>query len=217
MGLYNFTAILKLYKKKRERKNAIHFSKYILPGIIFQSVVIGGGYATGREIVEFFFASGPIGGLLGIIVAMVVWSVSLALSFEMARLTKSYDYNSFFAHLLGRFSFLFEIAFLILIILVISTLGAAAGGLIASNFGVSAVWGTSAMMAAVAVLVFYGSKTIEKVLAGWSFLLYGAYFTFVIFCFVKFGDKITHNFSVSTIEPGWLMGGLVILVIIWRA
>lgn len=29
------------------------FGKYLLPGILLQSVLIGGGYATGREIVSY--------------------------------------------------------------------------------------------------------------------------------------------------------------------
>ena len=29
------------------------FGKYILPGVIVQSVMVGGGYATGREIIEY--------------------------------------------------------------------------------------------------------------------------------------------------------------------
>jgi len=41
------------------------FQKYFIPGIIFQSVVIAGGYGTGREIVEFFLNYGPLGGFLG--------------------------------------------------------------------------------------------------------------------------------------------------------
>ena len=30
------------------------FKKYLLPGFVFQSVTIGGGYGTGRELVEYF-------------------------------------------------------------------------------------------------------------------------------------------------------------------
>ena len=33
------------------------FKKYFLPGFVFQSMVIGGGYGTGRELVEFFLQS----------------------------------------------------------------------------------------------------------------------------------------------------------------
>jgi uncharacterized membrane protein YkvI len=49
--------------------------RWILPGLAFKAVVIGGGYATGRELAEFFLPSGPIGGLLANLVATVVWSV----------------------------------------------------------------------------------------------------------------------------------------------
>ena len=45
--------------------DAPFFRKYLLPGFVFQSIVIGGGYGTGRELVEFFLKFGPLGGLLG--------------------------------------------------------------------------------------------------------------------------------------------------------
>ena len=37
------------------------FKKYFVPGIVFQSVVIAGGYGTGRELVEFFMKFGTLG------------------------------------------------------------------------------------------------------------------------------------------------------------
>ena len=43
-----------------------YLKRIFLPGIILQSVLIGGGYATGREIVEYgakFGASGWVSGL----------------------------------------------------------------------------------------------------------------------------------------------------------
>ena len=36
--------------------NMALFNKYLLPGFIFQSLIIGGGYGTGRELVEFFLS-----------------------------------------------------------------------------------------------------------------------------------------------------------------
>ena len=35
------------------------FQKYFVPGIVFQSCVIAGGYGTGRELVEYFMGYGP--------------------------------------------------------------------------------------------------------------------------------------------------------------
>ncbi len=29
------------------------FQRYLLPGFVFQSIIIAGGYGTGRELVEF--------------------------------------------------------------------------------------------------------------------------------------------------------------------
>ena len=41
------------------------YKKYLLPGFIAQSVLIAGGYGTGRELVEYFVQYGPTGGLMG--------------------------------------------------------------------------------------------------------------------------------------------------------
>ena len=184
------------------------FQRYFLPGFVFQSVVVGGGYATGRELAEFFLPAGPWGGLLGMVVAMVVWSLVMGVSFEFARLTKSYDYRTFFAHVLGPGWVLFEVAYLLLMVLVLSVLGAAAGVLIEENFGMPSLLGTASMMAAVGVLVFYGSEIIEKFLAGWSFLLYGTYAVFVLLCLSTFGDRIADGFASPEIGGGWFMGGI---------
>jgi uncharacterized membrane protein YkvI len=36
--------------------------RYIVPGLVIQAVLVGGGYATGRELVEFFISKGPATG-----------------------------------------------------------------------------------------------------------------------------------------------------------
>lgn len=69
------------------------FGRYILPGIILQSVLIGGGFATGREIVEYgakFGALGWLGGI-GIFIGFTVMAI---LSFELTRMFQAYDYRS---------------------------------------------------------------------------------------------------------------------------
>jgi uncharacterized membrane protein YkvI len=46
--------------------------RYLLPGLVFQSIIIAGGYGTGRELVEFFLRFGPIGGLLGLLLPSII-------------------------------------------------------------------------------------------------------------------------------------------------
>ncbi|MEZ5426060.1 MAG: hypothetical protein R2747_07340 [Pyrinomonadaceae bacterium] len=184
------------------------FQRFFLPGLIFQSVLVGGGYATGRELVEFFLSSGPWGGLLGMIVTTALWSVVLAISFEFARTTKSYDYRAFFRKLLGRGWFLFEIAFIALALLVLSVLGSATGELIRESLGVPALFGIVAMMGVSGLLAFYGSKTIERFLAGWSFVLYAAYILYFILWMGSFGDRIISNFGSVPVGGSGLGGGI---------
>ena len=47
-------------------KKSNWFQIYLVPGIVFQSMVIAGGYGTGRELVEYFLQFGPKAGLLGL-------------------------------------------------------------------------------------------------------------------------------------------------------
>ncbi len=85
------------------------FERYLLPGFVFQSIIIAGGYGIGRELVEFFLQYGPLAGLLGMIVfATPTVSLTAAASFEFARIHRTFDYFSL--HLcdsnfcLGRFA-----------------------------------------------------------------------------------------------------------------
>ena len=76
--------------------HASWFQRYLLPGFAFKAVVIGGGYATGRELAEFFLPSGPWGGVLGMLLAMVCWSLVCSVTFLFARTTHSFEYGAFF-------------------------------------------------------------------------------------------------------------------------
>ncbi len=76
-------------------------ARWVLPGLGVKAVVIGGGYATGRELAEFFLSDGPWGGLYAILFATILFSVFCALTFVLARRFQAYDYKSFFKRLLG--------------------------------------------------------------------------------------------------------------------
>lgn len=180
----------------------------LLPGLIFQSVVIAGGYATGRELVEFFLSNGPRGGAMGMLVAALVWGAVLALSFEFARRYNSYNYKHFFQNLLGRWWFIYEVAYLIALLLILSVIGAAAGALVSETFGVPANIGTVTLIATIGLLTFYGSSLIEKVLASWSVILYLTYALFLIIGFVQFGDRIANGFNVREHGDSWAFEGV---------
>jgi uncharacterized membrane protein YkvI len=184
------------------------FQNYFMPGFIFQSVVIAGGYGTGRELVEYFLNYGPRGGLLGMLtVTTVIWSFMLALSFEFARISRAYDYRTFFNNLLGRFWIIFEVLYFILLCIVLAVIGSAAGVLIRDNFHLPYMAGVALTMAIIGFLAFKGSRLIAGFLSSWSIVLYITFGVFFCVSLIKFGPAIQGHFSAYSIKPNWIMGG----------
>ncbi len=107
------------------KKNTL-FQRWLLPGFLFQSVIIGGGYATGRE-------------------------------------------------------------------------------LVGNRFGIAPVYGTITMVIIIGTLVFYGTAIIEKVLAGWSFLLYAVYAVLIWSFLSEFGHKIPVVLATDDMSGPWVM------------
>ncbi len=188
--------------------NSPVFQKYLMPGFVFQSVVIAGGYGTGRELVEYFLAFGPLGGLLGMLaVTTVIWSCLLALSFEFARISQAYDYRSFFQNLLGQYAFVFEILYFILLCIVLAVIGSAAGVLLRDNFHLPYLVSVALTMTLIGFLAFKGSHLIVRFLSTWSIVLYLAFSAFLIVSLLKFGPTIQDRFSEALIIPRWPLGG----------
>lgn len=182
---------------------------YLLPGLIFQSVVIAGGYGSGREIVEFFLTIGPRAGLFAILIATLVWSVVCAVSFEFARLTGSRDYRSFFNHLLGPVgSTVYEVAYLGFMAIVLAVIAALAGSLLRDTFGMPYLLGVSLMVAVIGLLVFFGTESIQKVLSAWSVVLYAVFIIMFVWAIRAFGPDIGTALQGDPEAAGssWLQG-----------
>ncbi|HEY2678171.1 MAG TPA: hypothetical protein VGI65_14460 [Steroidobacteraceae bacterium] len=189
-------------------QQASWFQRYLLPGLAFKAVVIGGGYATGRELAEFFLPSGPRGGLLAILLAMAIWSVVCAVTFCLAYATSSWDYRTFFRNLLGRFWMIFEAAYLLFIILILAVFGAAAGAIGAAVLGWPPLVGTCCLIVCISFVAAYGNASVERLFKWVSIFLYGVYGLFVVLSFFAFGDRIAANFAGSAPTDGWMLGGL---------
>jgi uncharacterized membrane protein YkvI len=179
---------------------------YLIPGAILQSVMIGGGYGTGREVVEYFSSHGTRGGVFAILTAAVSMAVVFALSLEISRVFKVYDYRNFFKVLLGRFWFLYEILGVMLFMLVIAVIASAAGQILQAELDVPAYMGIVIMLFAVVFLTFYGRNLVVLVLAYWSVFLYAVFFIYIVAVFLQFGDSFVKQ--PATIKPGWFASGM---------
>jgi len=179
---------------------------YLLPGAVMQSVMIGGAYATGREIAEFFTRFGMGGGILGLGVTAVCIAVIFALSLDVARRFQVFDYRRFARVLLGRGWFLYEIVAVTLILLVVAVIAAASGRILADEFGLPTLVGGVMMLAGVVLLVFFGRSWVTTILAFWSVLLYVVFLCYLVAVFVLF--EPTAAARELTVGDGWLLSGL---------
>ena len=184
------------------------FKRLLLPGLAFKAVVIGGGYATGRELAEFFLSAGPRGGLLAILLATVLFSLLCALTFVVARRLQTYDYRSFFKQLLGPAWPLFELTYLLFVVLILAVYGAAAGAIGAAVFGLPEWAGTVALMIGIAGFVAFGNTAVERLFRDVSYLLYGVYALFVVIALARFGDLVPAGFAAGAQSSGWVLSGI---------
>ena len=172
------------------------FGKYIIPGIVFQSVLIGGGYATGREVVQYGARFGAM-GYLGAIGIFVGFSIICILTFELARVFKAYNYRSFTKQILWKFWPIYEILYLAISILVLAIIASATGNALREIIGCSYWVGVILVIVVVGILTFYGRGAIERYKTVGTILLYIAYITFASVVLSQTWGHVTHVFAIG--------------------
>jgi uncharacterized membrane protein YkvI len=176
--------------------------RYVVPSLVIQAVLVGGGYATGRELVEFFLSLGPLSGLAGMLLTALIFSMCSMISFELARRYRTFDYGSFTGLFLGRFRFLFEISYLAGLMLALAVVSAAAGELLLASLGWSRWFSLMLFMAVVAGLVFFGNTVIERVISAWSVVFYLTYAALFLVVLTRFGDAMVAGIAAEPFHPG---------------
>ncbi len=155
------------------------FHTLVLPAIIAQSMIIGGGYATGREVVEY---AGRFGnrGWLSVAIITVCFAVVMALSFELARLAGAYDYKTWSRNLVGPLWWLVDLLILSMMMLVIAVMTAAIGEVLQQTVGLPKLLSLAIALACVGFLSWRGSGFIEKAKTWGSAALYLGYCAFAV-------------------------------------
>ena len=185
------------------------FQRFLLPGFAFKAVVIGGGYATGRELAEFFVPAGPWGGLAAMALSTILFSLFCVVTFLFARMTGSADYRSFFRNLVGPLWPVFETAYVFSFILVLAVYSAAAGEIGESMFGWPPLAGVLCLIAGIAAFTTFGNRSVEWLFKYASFFLYAVYILFVIFTLNRFGSQAVQSFAIPSNNAGWALAGTI--------
>lgn len=184
------------------------FNRYILPGLGVKAVVIGGGYATGRELAEFFLSQGPWGGLYAILFSTLLFSIFCSLTFVLARRFQTFDYRSFFKRLMGPVWHVFELAYALFVVLILAVYGAAAGAIGNAVFDAPLWAGTVVLAACIAGVVAFGNKAVERLFRDVSYYLYAVYAVFIVLALWKFGSRVPVGFAAHAQTSGWALSGL---------
>jgi uncharacterized membrane protein YkvI len=181
---------------------------YVMPASVFQSVMIGGGYGTGREIVQFFTRYGLLGGALGLALVSICFAVLLSVSYEFARVYRAYDYRRFFRALLGRGWIAFELLYLAMFALVLAVIAAAARGLVEQYFHLPGVAGMVALLFVIVLLAFYGRDWVTRILAFKAVFLSIVFLAYFVIISRSAGERIVAEFAHFDVGQGWIDGAL---------
>ena len=170
------------------------FGSILLPAIILQSVLIGGGYASGREVVAYGAKFGSAGLLAvgGIFVGFTIMSIAV---FEFSRQFQTYDYKSYMQGIIWKGWPLFDLLFVVMATIVIAVMASAAGNIMEQTVGIPYLVGIVTIILVVAVLTYYGASLIERFKTLGTSFLYLAYLLFGILVLSQTWSDVTAVFA----------------------
>ena len=171
--------------------------RVVLPAVILQSVLIGGGYATGREIVAYGAKYGSL-GWLSVVAIFLGFSVMSVLTFEVARVFRAYEYKSFIRSVIGPGWPLFDLLYGAMAVLVIAIMASAAAEIMDTTLGVPPLAGTALVVAAVGGLTYFGASAIEAFKSVGTLLLYLAYLAFGVAVLWGRWGEVTEVFAAGS-------------------
>ncbi|HIE55301.1 MAG TPA: hypothetical protein EYP90_09000, partial [Chromatiaceae bacterium] len=178
------------------------FAKWLVPAILFQSVFVGGGFGSGREVMEY---AGKFGfyGLSSIAITFLGFVLTCTLSYELARVFKAFDYRSFAKQILWRFWPVYDVAFVLMAVIVIAVVGAAGGAVLEDAFGIPASVGAAFIIALTGLIIFLGRRAIESYVTVGTVLLYCVWIAMTTLVLYLRGDVALSNLREHVGAYGW--------------
>ena len=175
----------------------------LIPAAVFQSVLFGGAYGTGREVAEFITRHGPLDGLLAITLVGGAFSIVLTLCFELARVLNTYDYRTFFSALIGRGWVAYEILLVVSIPLVLAVNASAASAIMHDQFGLPGWIGVLATFGTVVVISYLGGNAVRNSMAVMAAALLLVLAITATTALVTDSHSIRAAFESTTPGDGW--------------
>lgn len=188
------------------------FGRYVTPAVILQSVLIGGGYATGREIVTFGAKFGAVGWIGGITI-FIGFTLMSILTFEIARIFRVYDYRSLVKQFTWKLWILYDLIYVPMALLIVAVMASATGEIVQQTIGLSYWGGVSFAIIIVSVLNFYGRWLIERFKTYGTIALYAGYIIFTLYVISNTWDHAQDVFRAR--DTSYIPNPITMDMVIW--
>ncbi|MQA83743.1 MAG: hypothetical protein GEV03_03670 [Streptosporangiales bacterium] len=136
------------------------FKRFVLPAAIFQIVVVGPGFSTGREVVEYAGQLGAL-GIWTIVVLLVGFAVLCTIAYELARILRVYNYREYVRKLKGPLWPLFDLIWIVFMIVVTGIVTSAVGEVLSGSFHVPYLLAVIGVLVAIGIVLFSGRSILE--------------------------------------------------------
>lgn len=182
-------------------------------GGAFIGVIVGAGFASGQEILQFFTNFGPI-GIVGSIIAMVLFAFLGMNLTQLGSRLQTTSHSDVIYHICGRYLGVvvdFIITFFLFGVAVVMFSGA--GAIFEQQFGIPAYIGSILMVIATIVTLTLDIQKVITLISSFTPILLGLVIIITIYSLVTF-DFATANFqeAVDTGNRGasnWILGAFL--------
>lgn len=176
--------------------------RIMIPAIVFQSVSVGGGFSTGREVVEYVAKFGALGGV-AILTYVTVLAICGALVYEFSRKFELYDYKSLMKNLIWHGWPVFEAIYVILAVVIIAVVASAGGNLMNQILGVPVFAANVLLIGFIFFVLYFGREAIERFSVYGTTFIYAVYLT--MFGYVLFNSggqaiEVLQNGSTAYVD-----------------
>lgn len=194
----------------------IHWSDVIAFGGAIMAFVIGAGFASGQEVMQFFTHLGLWGSIGAGAVAMALFGWFSAVILEDGRKLQLEDANQIFAYYCGKkIGVFFEWFVPILLFMVVSIMISGAGATVSEHYGINPNYGRIGMALFTLLTVLLGLKKLVNII--------GYIAPVIIFFTMSMGiisimknpagifeaDSVLKNIEISGASSNWAFSGVL--------
>lgn len=197
---------------KNQHSSLVNIIRY---GGTYIGAVIGAGYATGQEVLQFFVGYG-YKGIIGVILAGLLFCVFGVLFMELGHKLQVSNHKPVLTYLCGNFvGKLFDLIIVFFLFGVYTIMIAGGGAALNQYFGINLFVGKTIITAAVLVTLLLGFSSALTALGITSQLIIGV--TLTVSCIVIFSDfsgirsanEVLKHIDVAQATPFWWSSAVI--------